>query len=307
MKKLLLGILLPLSLFAYTAQKENPHFFIVIPTYHNKEYCIQNIQALVDQEYTNWTAYIAVDGNRSDDDGTGDLLEAFVKEHNLEDKITIHRNSERLLALHNIFDAIHSACPDDEWVVGLYDGDDWFYTNKVLDRVAREYRDNDAWFTYGQYINYPQNTLGNCRPFPQQIADHNNFRSYPWIASHFRTFKAGLFKRIKKEDLMHEGKFFPMAWDVAFLPMLEMATQKHIRFIPDILYVYRHHQFNDYNVNYPLLAKMEAVIRSRAPYQPLESNNNSNSLLVCLIASLFGGIGIISISRYFNKKKKGLA
>jgi len=31
-------------------------------------------------------------------------------------------------------------------------------------------------------------------------------------------------KKIAKEDLMYEGKFFEMAWDLAFMfPMLEMA------------------------------------------------------------------------------------
>lgn len=260
------------SLYSRVLDKKKPHFFIVIPTYHNKDYCIQNIQSLVDQEYTDWQAYIIVDGAISDDDGTGDLLETFVRDHKLEHKITVHRNNERLLALHNISDAIDAACLDGEWVVGLYDGDDWFYHNKVLDRVAREYQEHDAWFTYGQYINYPQNTLGNCRPFPDYIIDNNNFRGYPWIASHFRTFKAWLFKKINKEDLMHEGKFFPMAWDVAFLPMLEMASKGHIRFIPDILYVYRHHQFNDYSINYPLLAQMEKIIRSRPKYKPCVRN-----------------------------------
>jgi hypothetical protein len=42
----------------------------------------------------------------------------------------------------------------------------------------------------------------------------------------------GLFKKIKKEDLLYEGEFVLMSWDIAMMfPMLEMESKGHIAFI----------------------------------------------------------------------------
>jgi glycosyltransferase involved in cell wall biosynthesis len=247
------------------------HFFVVIPTYHNKEYCLENIETLASQTYQDWTAIIVVDGNQKDDDGTGDIVEKYINDHALNDKVIIHRNHKRRGALYNIYHAIHRHAHDN-WVIVLYDGDDFFYTDTALERIAQEYSErgeHDTWFTYGQYINYPDNTPGHCHEFPQKIIRTNNFRSYPWIASHPITFYAWLFKKIHKKDLQHDGKFFKVAWDVAFMPMLEMASGKHMRFIPDILYAYRHHERNDYNLHYSSIPKTVKIILGKKRYKPL--------------------------------------
>ncbi len=262
-----------LNLFLFTLfnilQCQEPHFFVIIPTFHNKDYCIENIRTMAEQTYTDWQAIIIVDGSSEDDDGTYDLLHEYIIKNNLESRVQLIQNTERRLALYNIYTAIHQYAEDD-WVVVLYDGDDFFTTPDALKRIAQEYKNNSPWFTYGQYSNYPANTLGNCRPFPHEINQSNGYRSYPWIASHPRTFYAWLFKQIKLQDLLHNGKFFPMAWDVAFLPMLEMAGAEHISFIPDILYGYRHHANNDYAQNLALQLGLEKVIRSQSKYSKLK-------------------------------------
>lgn len=255
-------------LYSFAIIADDPYFFVVIPTYRNKDYCIENIKTLAEQTYKNWQAIIIVDGSAEEDDGTFLLLNEYIAQHNLTSRIQLIQNNERRLALYNIYTAIHRYAEDD-WIIALYDGDDFFTTPHALERIAQEYRKPFTWFTYGQYINYPANTLGNCRPFPKEIATTNGFRSQTWIASHPRTFYAWLFKQIKLQDLLHNGKFFPMAWDVAFLPMLEMAGAEHIVFIPDILYAYRHHQNNDYAQNYTFLAAMEKLIRSQKKYSKL--------------------------------------
>jgi glycosyltransferase involved in cell wall biosynthesis len=254
---------------------QDPHLLVVIPTYHNKDYCIQNIKTLAEQTYDNWNAIVIVDGMPQDDDGTYALLESYITDHNLSDRIKLIQNTERRLALYNIYTTIHTYAEDDSVIV-LYDGDDFFYTPQALERIAREYRKPSTWFTYGQYINYPANTIGNCRSFPAKIQKGNDYRSYDWIASHPRTFYAWLFKRIKLQDLLHNGKFYPMAWDVAFLPMLEMAGAEHIVFIPDILYAYRHHQNNDYAQNITLQLCLEKIIRSQNKYSKLTQRTSTN-------------------------------
>ena len=128
----------------------------------------------------------------------------------------------------------------------LLDGDDWFAHNQVLKELNRYYNDPNVWLTYGQYVTYPKYELGISRePIFRAYLKYANLRivgpfskSTDWFFSHLRTFYAGLFKKIKKEDLLYKGEFFPSAWDFAILfPMVEMARE-HAVFIPQILYVY---------------------------------------------------------------------
>lgn len=251
-------------------QAQLPHFFVVIPTYHNKKFCIENITALAEQTYDDWTACIVLDGKLEDDDGTRALLETYIHDHHLEDKVMMIQRGQRVLALANIYYAIHTYAQDD-WVVVLYDGDDFFTEKTALERIAVEYEDPETWLTYGNYIEYPSRKRGVCRAFPEHVIRERSFRAYSWITSHPRTFYAWLFKRIALDDLMHERKFFPMTWDLAIMfPLLEMAADGHIRFIPDALYAYRFHDHNDFNTNIRLLLALEHIIRKKAPYKTIE-------------------------------------
>jgi hypothetical protein len=85
-----------------------------------------------------------------------------------------------------------------------------------------------------------------------------------------RTFYAGLYKKIKPEDLMYEGGFLPMSVDAgAMLPMIEMAGW-HSRFIKEVIYIY-----NDTNTQSffheraELQKKILQMIRSYPKYTPL--------------------------------------
>jgi hypothetical protein len=80
-----------------------------------------------------------------------------------------------------------------------------------------------------------------------------------------------LFKKINKEDLMYEGKFYPVTCDLAIMfPLLEMASRGHIRFIPDVLYVYRNNiPSNDHRAQPGRQQWFDQLIRGKSKYQPL--------------------------------------
>jgi hypothetical protein len=162
-------------------------------------------------------------------------------------------------------------CQDDEIILTL-DGDDWFPDNNVLNKLDTIYSGGQVWMTYGQYKNSNDNTTGVAQPYPQHIIDSNAFRNHIWSASHLRTFYAWLFKKIKKEDLMKDGNFFPMTWDFAMMfPMLEMSGN-HSKFLPDILYVYNtENPINDHKVNIALQHDLDAYIRRKPKYQKISS------------------------------------
>ena len=242
------------------------HFVVVIPSYNNSGWVERNIRSALDQAYKNYSIRYIDDASL---DGTGMLAMQHAAQY-ADKSISITVNKERCGALKNIYDAVH-AC-DDRSVIVTLDGDDWFAHSGVLARLNEEYQSGAVWMTYGQYLKWPYNQMGGSRQVPDEVIAHNTFRYAEWCTSHLRTFYAGLFKKIKREDLLfNETTFFPAAWDLAFMiPMLEMSGW-HSRFIPDILYIYNlTNPISDYRINVGLTGQCGAMITQKSPYMPLD-------------------------------------
>jgi len=238
---------------------------VVIPSYNNSKWYEQNMYSVLHQNYSNYHI-IYIDDCSSDD--TYQLIKEYVEQQGCQNKVTLLRNPDRCGAMANIYVAVH-ACKDD-YIMVLVDGDDWLIHGNVLSCVNRAYAQNDVWMTYGQFLFYPENRMGECKQIPEEIIQQNLFREYDWCSSHLRTFYAGLFKQIKMQDLMYNGKFFDVTWDRAFMyPMLEMAGQ-HSAFIPEILYAYNcDNPSNDFKTK--LLEQINCcnLIRSMKKYEHL--------------------------------------
>lgn len=211
---------------------EQKHIVVVIPSYNNRAYYQKNLDSIFAQEYDNFQV-IYIDDVSSD--RTGQFVRSYIDKHNLWHRVTLIENKHRRGALANLYDAIH-ACLDSDIIVTV-DGDDWLAHKNVLNRINQAYQDSNVWITFGQFQFYPDGRVGYCR----DIA-HNEFtRDRRWchVATHMRTFYAGLFKKIKREDLLQQdGRFFEVTWDKAMMaPMLEMADRRW-KFIPEIVYIY---------------------------------------------------------------------
>ena len=248
-------------------------FTIIVPSYNNEKYCFRNLESLVNQKTDIPFHIIYI--NDCSTDRTGELVDAYIHHYQLESLITVIHNEKNLGCLANLFQVIHQL-PDD-MIVLIVDGDDWLAHDHVLARLEKCYNNSDVWLTYGQYIYYPEGEIGICKAIPDEIIKTNSFRKYNWVTSHLKTFYAGLFKRIKLEDLQYDSKFFSMANDVAMMmPMLEMARNGHIKCIPDILYVYNHHNpLSNHNRNRRLQWQLTWVTYARKPYEPIDSFNYS--------------------------------
>lgn len=256
-----------IGLFAYKyGGSHEVQFVVVCPTYNNETWCIKNIRSVAAQKYSNWQMVIV---NDCSTDRTSELLHEYVQKNRLDDKVAIIDNTERKGALRNLYETIHQ-CPDQSVIVTL-DGDDWFATEHTLERIAKEYADGKTWLTYGQYRCQPYEAASICKKMPEYIMKNRLFRTSEWVSSHPRTFYAWLFKKIKQEDLLHEGKFFSVTWDLAMMfPMLEMASAGHIRFIPDILYIYNiANPLNDYKCHLELQQWCNGYIRNKKKYEQL--------------------------------------
>lgn len=244
---------------------QSVHFVIIIPSYNNKSWYQKNLDSVLMQKYSH---YHVIYLNDNSTDGTGDLVAAYLQEKDKDRKVFLVDNSQRIGALANIYRAVQFS--QDNHVMVLLDGDDWLAHENVLSKLAVAYANKKNWLVYSQFLQLPMNEHGWNRTFTKSEYQSPNIpRNYS--PSHLRTFYAGLFKKIKVEDLKHEGEFYSMTWDMAImLPMVEMASDGHVQFISEVLYMYNHaNPISDHCVDEKLQRNFCSVIAAKKKYAPI--------------------------------------
>lgn len=287
MIKRLLGMFIVLSCSVFALGEELP-IVVVIPSYNNEAYYKANLDSVFAQKHSKVRViYI----NDASTDHTGELVDAYVEDHNLSDRITVIHNSYNRKALMNIYKAVHM-CHDDELVVVL-DGDDSFAHPYVLTKINRVHTENDVWLAYAQYINWPPSAalhnkipiVGYAAETPQAIIDARSYRwCYKWFWSGLRSFNAWFFKNIKLESLFldtppYQGKVLPIMYDAATLwPMMEMGGN-HMQFIPDILLTRSMTPLNDFHSSGDEVKKaVRRVLRAQPAYPTITGRDDSAAL-----------------------------
>ncbi len=228
---------------AHFAVEEHKSFVIVVASYNNEEWAEKNLRSIFEQKYDNYRVIYIDDASK---DGTFAKVKQNITKYQQWHRVDLIHNEYNRGAVENIYRAVRS-CLDEEIVV-LLDGDDWFPHEHVLERLNEAYADPSVWLTYGSYVEYPSYsyTVANfSQELPQKVIEKNSVREFTkeqWYLSHLRTFYSALFKKIKRTDLLYEGKYFDTAYDLAFMiPMVEMAGI-HARFIKEILCIYNRSQ-----------------------------------------------------------------
>ena len=265
-KKSFIKLIYGLLLYTNNAQSiaEKP-LIIITASYNNSIWCNQYFDSIINQEYDNWILFY-IDDNSTDD--TYEQMKQLIQLHNVDDKVILIKNPERRGHLHNQYHAIH-ACNKNHVII-ILDGDDWLAHNHVFETINAAYADENIWLTYGQFWYLKKDKKGFCRPIAPDIIEKNAIREISWRTSHLRTFYAGLFQSIKYEDLLYQGAFFPKCVDVATMfPMIEMAST-HIKYIPDVLYIYNDDNPLSYHHDPTHQREIEAYIRTMPRYQPLK-------------------------------------
>jgi glycosyltransferase involved in cell wall biosynthesis len=243
-------------------------FVVFVPSYNNDSYFERNLDSIFSQDYKNYHVIYIDDCST---DNTFLNVSEYVKKNQLEEKVTLIHNKLNQKALYNLYTAIHG-CKNDQIIVCL-DGDDWFASDHVLSDLNCYYQNRDMWISYGQHVHYPSGQIGMCAPVRKDFLKSEKMRSEKWQYSHLRTFYAGLFKRIRLEDLIEEGKFYSTAWDLAIMfPMMEMARE-HVYFTPEVSYVYNcETPLSDYKIHSNEQQRIDAVIREKPVYAALKED-----------------------------------
>jgi glycosyltransferase involved in cell wall biosynthesis len=275
--KILLLLLISLSCKAdynpfIRADQDHVEFVVLITSYNNENNYYRNLDSVVHQRLDAPFEVMYVDDASTDVTGKG--VDEFVRDNNLESLVTVIHNKKRVGTLENLYNVIHM-CPDHKVIV-LVDGNDFLAHDKVLAHIEEEYKKENVWLAYSQMIYYPKEVSGELSAqFPSWVFKTQSFRYYTWITYQVKTFYAGLFKKIKKEDLLwKDEQFFPMMWDYAIMfPLLEMASGGHVVFMPEVLYVYNHNPHSDRHAHTTLQLELGDLIRMKPHYEPIEDSH----------------------------------
>lgn len=96
---------------------------MVVPTYNNRagDRYLRNLESILRQNYSNYHIVVIDDGSN---DGTASLLKLYAQFHQIsEQKLKIVLNSERRMAMPNIYTAARDYCKGHE-IFMIVDGDD---------------------------------------------------------------------------------------------------------------------------------------------------------------------------------------
>lgn len=241
-------------------------YCILMMGYNSRPWIEKSLESALGQKHNNFSV-IAIDAQTND--GTHDVLLTYQEKH---DNLKVVRNTNRHYQTQNVKEGVQLA--EDESIIVTLDFDDWLAHENVLTTLDGVY-DENIWMTYGSYCDFYSNYQVYHRPrsrYSDEIIESNSFRDSPWYASHLRTFRKGLYQKIKDEDLRDKnGQYWDMAGDLGFmLPMLEMAGERFAA-IQETLYVYnKQNPLSEDRIAIKRQQEVDRMIRSSKKYSRIE-------------------------------------
>ena len=242
------------------------HFTVVIPSYNNEKWVDKCLSSALRQDYDNYeVVYI----NDCSTDKTLEHAQSIFERSSAPEGSKVINNEINKKALRNLSYSIKESREDT--IIVTLDGDDWLPNDKVLKTLDEVYSSGDVWMTAGSYVDNVTGRIG------QPNIDSNywtgNIRMKPWTISHLRTFRRGLFMKIRPEDLLDDdGDFYKFTFDqVMMYPMAEMSGPEHFREIKDVMYVYnRRNPISVDRIYREEQLRIERKIRLKQSYERIE-------------------------------------
>ena len=241
-------------------------FIIIVPVYNAEKYIEKCLDSILTQDYKNYRLVVVDDCST---DNTYKIINDVHGKYNYS--FTIYKTKDRLGSpIANFIKGVDLISNDKEDILVTVDGDDWLYGNDVLNYLNEVYQNEEIYMTYGQYEPLSKSYSHYCKPIPDTRIYR---RGGQWLASHLRTVKRKLFDRINKEDLKQkDGGYYKFAGDTAYIyPIIEMAGQKHIKFIDKVLYIYNDlNPANEMKVNMKKQLDSAKEIREKLIYDEVD-------------------------------------
>lgn len=219
-------------------EKQNK-FVILVTSYNDEKWVEYNLGSILNQSYTNYKVMYYDDASL---DNTSKKVLSIIGDNDKFNLITRKTNKG---AIYNLLECIDTL--DNEDIFVCISGDDWFFDENVLKNLNDYYNKNNVWMTYGEFYCWdgksnnvteanPQNT-----PYSDFIHTYKYYRRDIWRASHLRTFKGFLVKKLDKNIFKSnlDSKYYDHASDLAVsFPCLEMCGKDKIGVVDFPTYIY---------------------------------------------------------------------
>ena len=245
---------------------EKNKIVVIVPGYNPGEFLEKCYSSLITQRYDNFRA-IFIDDCSSD--GSFDKLPKD------DDRIILFKNTIRKTALENLTNVIMDNCEPQEIAV-ILDADDWLSNKNVLSYINDFYNKHDCWVSWGQ-SSWTDGRRGFASSYSKE--EYLNVRKAPFKVSHLRSWRAGLFQNIKKQDPTFSsmkdknGNFYRMSYDTAIMfNLLELAPYNKAVFNDTILYIYnRNNPISEDRVNQALQTSVHMEVSNKPKLKQIES------------------------------------
>lgn len=237
---------------------------IVTTAYNCANYIEKCIGSLMGQSFGDFTCYI------TDDMSTDNTVEIIKSMIHGDDRFILIENKTKLYQPGNYDQIIRNneKISNNEIIVEV-DGDDWLPDANTLSRINIVYSNPNIWIANGSF-RYSNGNHG----FSSKQTNFQNLRGSRFTASHIRTWRAFLWRKIKSEDLKDEnGDYWKVTGDLSFMfPMLEMAGEDRYHFMEDINYIYNEENpLNDHKIDLTLVNDIAIKIRNKTRYEKIYS------------------------------------
>ena len=242
-------------------------FVIIIPFYNAQKYIERCLMSALSQKHKEFSVVIINDASTDDSDNiVKSVLSNFDESH----YVYIVNKSRKGAMYNHQFAALNLTAYND--IIVHLDGDDYLPNKKVLSFIDSVYSEGDCLLMYGQYTR-ETGGHGTSKPFESEES-YNNLRELPFVFSHIRTFRSGLFHEIKEQDSdlncfkNKEGQWFDVSCDVAMMtPLLEIAGYDRIKFNDTSLYIYNDtNPISDFRTKLMKQESTERYIRGQKPF-----------------------------------------
>jgi glycosyltransferase involved in cell wall biosynthesis len=229
------------------------------------EFLARCMASLGEQDYGHFEV-LCIDDASSD--GSADAVPR-------DPRFRLFRNESRAGLAANLHRAISRECRPDDIVVCL-DGDDWLACPDALSFINDFYDRHGCWLMYGQF-QFADGSRGFSAPFASE-RDFRDLRQY-FRASHIRTFRAGLFHCIARQDPNYDclkdenGAWLKYAVDAALMhALLELAGFDKVRFNERVLYIYNdENPQNAHRAGRPEQEEWYSLLARRRPFARVDS------------------------------------
>ncbi|MFA0109006.1 glycosyltransferase family 2 protein, partial [Vibrio breoganii] len=154
----------------------------------------KNIETLKSQNYHNFEVYF---GDDMSTDNSAHLIEGLIRD---DDRFHLIKHTQKHFSMKNIYRTIEYAKPNDDDIIVLVDGDDRLANENVLALLKKTYEEKKCLMTYGSF-SYNGKISRYCKPYPKLVHKTKLYRFFSWRASHLKTFKYSLWKKIPLSSL----------------------------------------------------------------------------------------------------------